>query len=343
MKNEAETYRVVSGYDNINRSQWSDFVSRHSDGTIFQTPEYYEIHLNAKGFRPHAIAAYDSENNIAGIMVAVISHVYGGVLNYLTSRAVIAGGPLVRNNDAEIALRLLQAFRADKKIKVIYSQFRNLFDVGNLKPAFEKAGAKYEDHLNIHIDVLQSEDGLWKGVKSRKRNQIRQAQRKGLTVSEMVSDEAVKKTYPILEEVYSHAKLPLADNSLFSNAYRLMNPKKMLRIYGVFQGEELVGTMYIFFFNGRFYDWYAGSFRQHYSSYPNDILPWEIFRNAQAEGMTLFDFGGAGKPGVAYGVRDYKMQFGGELVNFGRYELAHNRCIFALAQQGFKIWQKIRK
>ena len=34
-------------------------------------------------------------------------------------------------------------------------------------------------------------------------------------------------------------------------------------------------------------------------------------------------FGGAGKPDKPYGVRDYKLKFGGQLVNWGRFEKVH--------------------
>lgn len=334
-------YNTIFDHKNIDRKQWSDFVAYHPNGTIFQTPEYYEIHLGIKGFKPYIIAIVDDSESIVGIMVAIISSVYDGMLSYFTSRGVIAGGPLVKDNDAEITFLLLQAYLNDKRIKVIYSQFRNLFELGNMKQAFDKAEARYEEHLNILIDLTQSEEELWKGVKSRKRNNIRQAQRKGLTVARLTAIEEVEKAYSILTEVYKRAKLPLADQALFLNAFRQMHTNGMLRIYGTFHEKELAGTMYILAYNGRFYDWYAGSFRQYYHYNPNDILPWEIFKIAKTEAVSLFDFGGAGKPGVPYGVRDYKIQFGGELVNFGRYELPHNKFIFNAMKIAFKIWQRI--
>ena len=59
-------------------------------------------------------------------------------------------------------------------------------------------------------------------------------------------------------------------------------------------------------------------------------------------GCHTFDFGGAGKPGVSYGVKDYKLKFGGELVNFGRFRKIYKPGIYNLASRGFKFWQKIK-
>ena len=60
------------------------------------------------------------------------------------------------------------------------------------------------------------------------------------------------------------------------------------------------------------------------------------------EGYKFFDFGGAEKPDVPYGIRDYKIQFGGKLVNYSRYNLVKNPIKMKLAETGFKIYQKVR-
>ncbi len=336
-----DTYHTTCGLENIDRKQWTDFVANHPHGTIFQTPEYYEIHQDVKGFCPFVIALLDSAGSMVGVMLVIIHQVYGGLLGTMTSRAVIAGGPLVKEDDPELASLILRDYVENKQTRVVYSQFRNLFESGKMKSAFADAGAVYEDHLNILIDLTQTEEELWKGVKSRKRNNIRQAQRKGLTVRRLTTKSEADEAYSILMEVYKRAKLPLANKQLFINAFMQMQDNGMLRIYGTFSEEKLAGAMFILACNGRFYDWYAGSFRKYYSFNPNDILPWEIFRIAQAEQIQLFDFGGAGKPGVPYGVRNYKMQFGGELVNFGRYELPHNKLVFGMMKIAFRLWQRM--
>lgn len=91
------------------------------------------------------------------------------------------------------------------------------------------------------------------------------------------------------------------------------------------------------------FDYYAGAYSQYYKKYPNDLLPWAVFLWAKRQGFTHFDFGGAGKPDVPYGVRDYKKQFGGELVCFGRYERVNHPKTFAVANQFFTLWRWLRR
>jgi len=49
---------------------------------------------------------------------------------------------------------------------------------------------------------------------------------------------------------------------------------------------------------------------------------------------------GAGKPNEEYGVRDYKSQFGGDLVAFGRYLKVLNPLLYRVGKVGLKILSK---
>jgi len=45
---------------------------------------------------------------------------------------------------------------------------------------------------------------------------------------------------------------------------------------------------------------------------------------------------------VPYGVRDYKMKFGGTMVELGRYEKIHHPSLMQAAKTGFKFWKKLK-
>ncbi len=50
---------------------------------------------------------------------------------------------------------------------------------------------------------------------------------------------------------------------------------------------------------------------------------------------------GAGKPQEDYGVRDFKSQFGGELVEYGRFIHVRNSLLYKIGKLGVKILKKI--
>ena len=112
--------------------------------------------------------------------------------------------------------------------------------------------------------------------------------------------------------------------------------------FGAYLHDELVGTMYTLCYKGLIYDYFAGSNSIHYKKFPNSLIPWEVMMWGKNNGMILFDWGGAGKPGIPYGVRDYKEQFGGQYVNFGRFEKINKPILFRIVNVFFKIWQRIK-
>jgi lipid II:glycine glycyltransferase (peptidoglycan interpeptide bridge formation enzyme) len=125
-------------------------------------------------------------------------------------------------------------------------------------------------------------------------------------------------------------------NNIFGNRGYLKS------ILATFEGK-IIGFRFLLGYNGLLYDWYAGSLPEYKEKYPNDILPWEIMKWGISNGFKTFDFGGAGKPGINYGVRDYKMKFGGELVNFGRFEKVHKPFLLFIAKFAFTIWKQIKR
>ncbi len=84
-----------------------------------------------------------------------------------------------------------------------------------------ESGYKSEKRINIIIDLSKDEDTLWKEVYSKRRNEIRRAEKNGITVKEFRDIDTLEKSYNILKEVYQRAKLPIADLSLFANAFRI--------------------------------------------------------------------------------------------------------------------------
>lgn len=342
MNHPHSSYIIRTSMHDIDRNQWAIFVNTHPQGNFFHTPDYVDLYQDIKGYKSYVISAYNSDLQMVGILVAIRQTVYNGLLGYLTSRAIVVGGPLIDAQHPDVTELLLKSYCKTIRHRAVYTQFRNQFDMSSLQQAFQQVSARFEEHLNILIDLTNSEETLWKEVYPQRRNKIRQALKHQVEVRELKTDQEREESWKILRAVYEREKLPLAKKTVFEKAFKILVPKGMLKVYGAFYQQQLIGTRYLFAYKTQIFDWYAGSYQKFYSVRPNDLLPWEIFLRCKAEGFTTFDFGGAGNPNIPYGVRDYKIRFGGTLVNFGRYEIAHNNAIFALMQNAFRFWQKLR-
>lgn len=275
-------------------------------------------------------------------MLAVFIKEGKGIKGCFSRRCIIWGGPLVQTENPEVLPSILKTLNRISLKKVIYTQIRNFFNTNEVKTIFESSGFYYEEHLNIHVDLTKTEESLWKDVHTKRRNEIRRAEKEGTSFEILKDGIQLEETYNILDEVYTRAKLPLPDLIFFRRAFQNLTTE-YFKIFVAKNEGEIIGTMYTFCYGDTIYDWYAGSYQKYYKKYPNDLIPWKVFLWGRENGYKKFDFGGAGKPNIPYGVRDYKKKFGGEFVNFGRYEKINKPMLFQLAKVGFNIYQKMKK
>ncbi|MCP5048325.1 MAG: GNAT family N-acetyltransferase, partial [bacterium] len=186
-----------------------------------------------------------------------------------------------------------------------------------------RKGFAYEEHLDILMDLTQTQEELSSKMHKERRHNVRRAVNKGTEFKELILPEEIETGLNLLTETYKRVKLPLAHPTLFNAAYIILYPKQMVRYFGAVNNGKLIGMRIVLTYKDLVYDWYAGASHQDRNKYPNDFLPWKIILWGKEQGFHTFDFGGAGKPGVPYGVRDYKLKFGGELVNYGRFLNVH--------------------
>lgn len=296
----------------------------------FQSPAFFRVAVASKKLTPFYIIAREREQIVGLILVVQQVQSTLPILSFLSSRTIIWGGPVVMNQDVTVVEGLLQFFQTHRP-QAIYTQVRNLTDTTPYQALFARFGFQYEEHLDILVDLQRSEEALWKDVVTKRRNQIRRSIKEGCVVERQTSLDALRTCYAILQEVYRRAKLPLPDFSHFESLLQESDEHSGLRLFTVVWDGQIIGCMLCLAHGRWLYDYYAGAFSAYYKKYPNDLMPWAVFQWAKQHGFQYFDFGGAGKPGVPYGVRDYKKQFGGQVVCYGRYEKAHYPSLYKMA------------
>jgi lipid II:glycine glycyltransferase (peptidoglycan interpeptide bridge formation enzyme) len=334
---------ITNSFDN---QQWDEFVRNHPHGNIFQTTDMAEVYRQTKNYNPVSLAAIDLDSGeILAVLQAVIIREIGGLLRSLSARSVIQGGPLVVEGKGglEAAAKLMEHYDGVVRKKVVYTQIRNMWDTQDVKTIMQKAGYSYVEHLNYLIDLNKDKKELWINLFKSRRNGITKSYRLGSSLEEFSDMNSVEKIYKQLQETYSHAKIPLADITLFKSIVSELVPKNMAKIWVAKYDDKVIGTIVTLTYKGTIYDWYAGSSREYLKLCPNDILPWNVIEWGSKNQFNIFDFGGAGKPTESYGVREFKKQFGGKLVNFGRYEKSHSKFKTTVTNRGYKLYKMISR
>ena len=92
---------IVTNIEEINRLEWSNFVLNHPQGNIFQTPEMYDLYKVTNNYTPIVFVAI-KDSKIVGVLLATIIVNGKSVINFLTKRSIITGGPIVKENNIEI-------------------------------------------------------------------------------------------------------------------------------------------------------------------------------------------------------------------------------------------------
>jgi lipid II:glycine glycyltransferase (peptidoglycan interpeptide bridge formation enzyme) len=328
---------------NPDKETWSEFVYNHPHSNIYQTPEMAEVYRGTKNYEPISLAVVDDTDKILAVMLAVVIKEIDGFLGSFSARSIIQGGPLCVENDEGIKALTIMLEEYGKLIKkrALYSEIRNMHDTSQFKYQFRELGYNFEDHLNFLIDLNKPTDEIWGKISRSMRKNIKRAQKKGVRVEELEDRELISTFYEFLEDVYHQAKVPLVDVSFFYSVYDILVKKNMAKFHLAKYNRKYIGGRLSLMYNKTIYADYVGVPNRHKNLHANPLLNWHVLKWGLENGYHIFDFGGAGKPNKNYGVREFKRQFGGKLVNFGRYSKIHSPIKMEIAKKGFEIYKKV--
>lgn len=335
--------KIISSFKDINQKNWSDFILKHPYGNIYQSPEMYAVYEKTPSYKPIVIACI-KENEIIGILLAVIIKEYSRLLGFLTSRSIITGGPVVLNNNSNVLDLLLKEYNSVIKKSVIYSQIRNFLNQEEVSHLFYNNGFKFYNHLNIKLDLQNGEEFLWNNFSRSRKKGIKKAQKSNFELLISNKDTDIESFYNLLTLSYKRIKLPIPSNEHFYSIKETLNPENFKFFFLFLDGKPVI-SMLALIYNKTMYGYYMGLTNdiEILKNKPSDLFFWEIFKWCINHNIRYFDWMGAGKPDKDYGVRDFKLQFGGNLVSFGRFEKIHLPVLFSLAKFGLKIWKLLKK
>jgi len=321
-------------------SVWRQFVEGHPYSNIFHTPEMFEVFVRTKGHRPALWAATGLDDRPLVLFLPVEVTVMDGIFRSLTTRAIAYGSVLWEPGDQglQALALLLKTYTMETRRKVLFTELRNLNNLKLVQPILNDCGFVYEDHLNYLINLNESPEVVFMNIGSRTRRHIRRGlNRKKVVIEELKEREQIILSYELLHKTYKNARVPLAHYSMFEAAFDILYPKDMIRYTQARIDQKDIATSVDLLYKDVIYGWYGGVDRNYSAYVPNEMLMWDILQWGTENGYAVYDFGGAGRPGEKYGVRDFKAKFGGDLVCYGRNTYVHNPLILQLSTAGYSI------
>ena len=216
----------------------------------------------------------------------------------------------------------------------IYIETRNFHDYSKWKSIFETNGFAYQPHLNYHVDT-NSLDQVQSRIGKHRWRYIRLSMRDGAKIVDNPTLEQVRAFFTILQDLYrTKVRTPLWSWEFFERLYHTEHARYILVEV---DGQIVGGTACVCLPGKAVYEWYACGLDDCRDDIrPLSVAIWGEMQYAAENGYPLFDFMGAGKPDEPYGVRDFKAEFGGELVEHGRFLCIRKPLLYAIGKLGVK-------
>jgi len=329
--------------------QWDAFLISHPEGSVLQSWFMYKIFSDTRNFKPVLVYCKDNEV-LSGILLGVIVREGYGLKGVFSSRLVVYGGPIVSVSYPEpyvVCELLLDELVKITGKKVIFTQFRASYDLSKFRKCFEKHNFSWYPRLNLLINTANYSD-VFLGMTGSRRRQIKKSLHNGASIIEPYSIGQIQEFYFILKNLYkSKVKKPLPDYSFFESFYHNISNEKYGKIFLVQFENKIVGGILCPFMNDKsMFEWYVCGLDKDYLDkgiFPSVLATWAAIEYAARNNINKFDFMGLGKPEVKYGVRDFKLKFGGEVVNYGRLICINRPILYWISEIGFNVLSLLKK
>jgi len=277
-------------------ASWQEAVDASSRARLAHAPEWLRVISRAYAHEPLYLTAIDGDRPTGVLPAFVVRRPLIGTV--VTSMPFLdSGGPCSpsRAVDALLVTRLIEEARR------IGARLVELRCAAPLAIAAEPLESK----VNMTL-ALSDPDTLWRRFDKTVRNQIRKAERSGLTVEDggagaltSFYDAFAERMRDLGSPVHAFRYLQQVLDAFASHA----------RLLIVKQGGATVGGLVAIIFKDRVVVPWAACLKEYFPLCPNMLLYWEAIKTASAAGASRFDFGRSTRNSGTY---QFKRQWGAE-------------------------------
>ena len=320
----------------IDFEEWIKLVNDYPGATLFHTHEWLQTlkegfsHIDVKLY-----AILDVQNRTIGLLPAEFAQKgpfklggsplpglftpYQGLLLLDSSDAALKEAPGLVTEMSKAHYFAL-SFPPDKHGKLL-----NIDDSANWEPK-----------KTLLVDLTWGTERLWKNFKAQTRNEVRQAEKRGVEIHEPASlDGWLEDYYAMHKAVYSRQNMkPPAKPAFYQALWNHLYGKGWLKvILARYRGETIAGGIFpiykdtIYFLDGV-------SFREYQKLRANNLIQWHIISWAASEGLRLYDMAGANIPSIAH----FKRGFGGTETEYPYFQVTRG----LLGGIGYRLYQRYR-
>jgi FemAB-related protein (PEP-CTERM system-associated) len=274
---------------------WRSVVAGSNESNLAHSPEWFALIQRAYGHQPLYLCAEDDKSRSGVLPAFIVRRPFFGTV--VTSMPFLdSGGPCT--SSAAMARVLVAHLVAEARgigAKLVEIRCSTPLDIGS-QPAQTK--------VNMTLPIPSDPDRLWRQLDKAVRNQVRKAERSGLSI-----EIGGVENLPPFYETFAIRMRDLGSPVHAAGFLRavLESFGSRARIILVRKGPTTVGGLVILAFKDRLIVPWATCLKEYFALCPNMLLYWVALRTACVEGFRRFDFGRSTRNSGTY---HFKCQWG---------------------------------
>lgn len=239
-------------------------------------------------------------------------------------------------------------------IKTIAKKYKAVFTL--IEPAELNPTPIWETHTKITsterlphqtqiLNLEQDEENLFQSIHSKMRYNIKLAERKGVIIKKIKPDDAQFETYfnaffELIQQTSIRGKFAIHNKAHYYHllTHNLPTIQTSL-IIAEYESTILAANIILDTPNNRTY-LHGASSNQYRNLMAPPLLQWESIKEAKKLGKKIYDFWGISTTKKSWqGISRFKIQFGGETINYPASQIIiHNKILFSL----YTLFRKLR-
>lgn len=320
----------------ISIKEWAEKIKSYPQVSLFHTYEWLKVlkdgfpHIKIKFY-----AVLDEQDNAVGLLP--VEFVRKGPFKMggspLPGLFTPYQGPLLLNSSESVLRDMLKLII--RLVKPHYFAL-SLPPNGPSEMFVGGSSANWELKKTFLLDLTLGVERLWKNLRAETRNQVRQAERRGVEIYEAKSlDDWLEHYYLMHKAVYLRQKTkPPAKPAFYQVLWDHLYGEGRLRvILARHNGKTIAGGIFpiykdtIYFLDG-------ASLREYQRLRANNLIQWHIISWAASEGLRVYDMVGANIPSIAH----FKRGFGGREAEYPYFQMSCG----LLGKVGYRLYQRYR-
>jgi lipid II:glycine glycyltransferase (peptidoglycan interpeptide bridge formation enzyme) len=303
------------------KQRWEQFIASRPEANFLQSWNW-GVFQQALGKKVFYLGVFDNNQQVGALLVVKEVAKRG---NYLA----IAGGPII-DWPRLSADQLRSIFEYLKGLahqeKCLFIRFRpQALDSAELRSQLQQLGVNAAPmhltaDLTLQLDLTQSEEQILSGMRKNTRYEIRHAQRQNITADISKNPAAIQPFYEHqLALAAKHHFVPFSYQFLFEQ-FKAFATDDQVVLISSFQGEQLLATAFVIFYNGEAVYHYGISTPANDQLAGSYACQWTAIQEAKRRGCTRYNFWGIAPKDEAThrfsGVSLFKRGFGGQEVAY---------------------------